>query len=123
MVYSDALRDHIEHPRNVGELASPALVAEVTNSACGDCIRLSLLVEAERIVAARMKAYGCAPTLAAASALTELVTGCSVSAALTLEAEAIVRALAGLPRGKRHAAELAIEALHAALAERNAGQS
>lgn len=117
MVYSDVLRDHIERPRNVGELASPALVAEVTNNACGDCIRLSLLVEADRIVTARMKAYGCAPTLAAASALTELLTGSTVTAALAMESEAIVAALQGLPRGKRHAAELAIEALHAALAQ------
>ena len=115
MAYSAAILDHIEHPRNVGELSAPALIADVTNNACGDRIRLSLRLDGERIAAARMKAYGCVPTLAAASALTVLVEGKSIEEALALESAAIEAALDGLPRGKKHAAELAIEALQTAL--------
>ena len=118
MTYSAALLDHIENPRNVGELEAPALVADVINSACGDRIRLSILVEGDKIRAARMRAYGCAPTLAAASALTELLEGKTVEAALALESGAIEAALDGLPRGKKHAAELAIEALQTVLSNR-----
>ncbi|MEW6730870.1 MAG: iron-sulfur cluster assembly scaffold protein [Acidobacteriota bacterium] len=115
MAYSRVLLDHLENPRNVGELAAPAMVAEVINSACGDRIRLSLQVEGECIVAAKMRAYGCAPTLAAASVLTELVAGKSIQVANSLAPAAVESALEGLPRGKKHAADLAIEALQAAL--------
>jgi nitrogen fixation protein NifU and related proteins len=117
MAYSAALLDHIENPRNVGDLDSPALVADVINSACGDRIRLSILVKDRRVVAARMRAYGCAPTLAAASALTELVSNRLVEEALSLRSKAVEEALGGLPRGKKHAAELAIEALQTALSK------
>jgi NifU-like protein len=78
-----------------------------------------LQLAGERIVAAKMQAYGCAPTLAAASALTELVNGKTIEQAGALVSAAVVAALNGLPRGKRHAADLAIEALQAALAARD----
>src|SRR5450432_1485183 len=67
------LIDHFQNPRNVGELAPPAVTVEVSNPVCGDILRLSVLFTSGRPVAARYKTRGCAASIAAGSALTELI--------------------------------------------------
>ena len=44
-MYSDIFLDHFKNPRNVGELPPPAVTVEVSNPACGDILRLSVLLE------------------------------------------------------------------------------
>ena len=115
MAYSDSFRDHIAHPRNPGELSDATATADETNPVCGDRLRLSLRVVNGRIDAARFLAYGCPPTLACGSALTEMIEGMSLEDAQALTKDQIVNAIGGLPPGKRHAAALAIDALRTAL--------
>lgn len=116
MRYSAELLEHFAQPRHVGELQD-AVCVEVVNSACGDCIKLWILIQNGVIEAASMKALGCPPTIASASALCEIVTGMEVAKALLLGVESIEEVLGGIPRGKRHAAVLAIEALQQALSK------
>ena len=54
MPYSETFKDHIVNPRNAGELAGANAIAEETNPVCGDRLRLSLLISADRIEAARL---------------------------------------------------------------------
>ena len=115
MPYSELFKDHIAHPRNAGELADANAIAEETNPVCGDRLRLSLLIKDGRIEAVRFLAYGCAPTLACGSVMTEMIEGMSVDDANNLTRKQIVDALGGLSPQKRHAAALAIEALQRAL--------
>jgi nitrogen fixation protein NifU and related proteins len=115
VTYSAALKDHLAHPRNPGEMADANAVAEQTNPICGDRLRLSLRVRGGRIEAARFLAYGCPPTLACGSVLTELLIGMPVKAALSLTRKDLTEALGGLPSRKQHAAALAIETLRVAL--------
>ncbi len=115
MPYSEAFKDHLANPRNAGELGDANAVAEQTNPVCGDRLRLSLRIRDGRIEAARFLAYGCAPTLACGSALTELIKGRSVADAMRLSRKEIVEALGGLPSRKQHAAALAIDTLRVAL--------
>ena len=115
MTYSLIFNDHIENPRNAGELADANAVGEETNPICGDRMRLSLRFNEGRIEAAGFLAYGCAPTLACGSALTELLKGKTVEDALRLTRKDLVDAVGGLPSRKQHAAALAIETLRAAL--------
>lgn len=114
-MYSPQLLEHFEHPRNVGEVKNPSAVAEVRNPACGDVLRVSLLVERDRIVQARFKAKGCVPSIACASMLTELLAGRLTAEAAQLSAQDLEKALGGLPSAGHHASELAIDALRAAL--------
>ena len=118
MSYSDILKDHLNNPRNGGELADADAVAEETNPVCGDRVRLNLRIVDDRIEAARFLAYGCPPTLACGSVLAEMLEGLSVDEARGLTRQTIIDALGGLPNRKHHAASLAIETLHAALAKR-----
>jgi NifU-like protein involved in Fe-S cluster formation len=113
--FSAALRDHLAHPRNVGEIADADAVAEQSNPVCGDRLKLSLRIRGGLIEAARFLAYGCPPTLACGSALTEMIEGMSVEQALALTRRDIVVVLGGLPARKGHAAALAVETLYAAL--------
>ena len=115
MTYSLIFKDHIENPRNAGELADANAVGEETNPICGDRMRLSLRLNEGHIEEIGFLAYGCAPTLACGSALTELVKGKTNEEALRLTRKDVVDAVGGLPSRKHHAAALAIETLRAAL--------
>jgi len=114
-MYAPQLLDHFEHPRNGGEIPHPDGLAEIENPACGDVLRITLRIEADRISDIRFKAKGCVPSMACASALTELVKGKSPSQARVLHRDQIVAAVGGLPQASTHAAQLAIDALVAAL--------
>jgi len=113
--YSAAFKDHLANPRNVGELPEASVVVEENNPVCGDRLRLSLIVRAETIEAARYLAYGCPPTLVSGSVLTELIVGTTIEAAKKLTRNDLLNAIGGLPSRKHHAATLAIEALKKAL--------
>jgi nitrogen fixation NifU-like protein len=85
------------------------------DEADGRLIRLQLRRGGDgRIEAACFKAFGCAATLASASYLTERVTGLAPEAARAIRPDELARALE-LPEDRRHACELALEALRAAL--------
>ena len=115
MSYSDTFRDHLAHPRNAGELADANATAEESNPVCGDRLRLSLRIRNKRIEAARFLAYGCPPTLACGSALSEIIQGMPLEDAMKLSRKEIVDAVGGLPARKQHAAALAIQVLRAAI--------
>jgi nitrogen fixation NifU-like protein len=113
--YSSIFKDHLAHPRNVGELSEANAIADEKNPVCGDRIRLSLIIEGDRIEAARYLAYGCPPTLVCGSILTELITGKTTAEARQLTRADLLNAIGGLPSRKHHAAALAIETLNSAL--------
>jgi NifU-like protein involved in Fe-S cluster formation len=116
--YSSVFKDHLAHPRNAGELTDANAVADETNPICGDRLRLSLLVNDDRIEAVRYLAYGCPPTLVCGSVLTELISGKTVEEARALTRADLVDAIGGLPSRKHHAASLALETLNSALSQR-----
>jgi tRNA-uridine 2-sulfurtransferase len=84
-------------------------------AACGDLVRLSVLVDGERVRATGADASGCGAALACASAAAALADGASVLDAARITADAVADEVGGLSPGKRHAAELAADALHRAL--------
>lgn len=116
MAYSSKFKDHLAHPRNAGELPDANAIADEKNPVCGDRLRLSLIVKDDRIEAARYLAYGCPPTLVCGSILTELINGKTIQEARNLRRADLLNEIGGLPSRKHHAAALAIETLHSALA-------
>jgi nitrogen fixation NifU-like protein len=114
-MYSAQMLDHFQNPRNAGEVSDPDAAAEVQNPACGDILRVTLKVSDGRIVAARFKAKGCVAAMACGSALTEIVIGRTVREAQALRREQVAAAVGGLPQASSHAAQLALDALSAAL--------
>jgi NifU-like protein involved in Fe-S cluster formation len=116
-MYSHQIAEHIARPRNVGELDHPSGVGDVTNEVCLDRIKLTVRIEGERLVDARVKASGCPPTIAAASVMSELIIGRSLRELQLLTRKDIAVALGHLPPAKAHCAALAIDALRAAIAD------
>jgi nitrogen fixation NifU-like protein len=114
-MYSAQLLDHFQNPRNVGDVADPDASVEIENPVCGDVIRLSLKLVNGRIAEIRFKAKGCVPAMACGSALTELAQGKTVAEARLLGRENLINAVGSLPNASTHAAQLAVDALRAAL--------
>ncbi len=116
-MYSSQLLDHFQNPRNAGDLSDADASVEIENPVCGDVIRLSVKFDAGRIAGIKFKAKGCVPAMACGSALTEIAMGKTAEEARRLTREDLVRAVGGLPQASSHAAQLALDALSAALAE------
>jgi len=114
-MYSEKLLDHFQNPRNAGEIAGADATAEIENPACGDVLRLTLKASGGRITGARFKAKGCVAAIGCGSALTELIVGKTLEEARKLRREDVITAAGGLPQASSHAAQLALDALSAAL--------
>jgi NifU-like protein len=73
---SAQLCDHFFHPRNVGDAGEPGFSGRSASLNCGALVRFSIQVdEAHSISQAKFRAAGCNVLIAAASSLTEQVTG------------------------------------------------
>lgn len=114
-MYSPQVLDHFEHPRNSGSISDADASVQVQNPACGDVLKLTLKFAADRIADIRFLAQGCVPSIACASALTELVKGRTVGEARAITRSQLVESVGGLPPASSHAGHLALDALHAAL--------
>src|SRR5580704_4085303 len=93
---SPELIEHFRNPRNVGGLPAPAVTVEVSNPVCGDILRLSVLIENGRVKEARYKVRGCTASIAAGSALTELILGKETGALRSINRDDVERAVGGL---------------------------
>ena len=47
--YTDEVKDHFLHPRNVGEVEKPDGVGEVGSLACGDALKLTFKLDEEKL--------------------------------------------------------------------------
>ena len=109
------LIDHFQNPRNVGELGPPAITVEVSNPVCGDILRLAARFEGDRVTEVRFKVRGCTASIAAGSALTELIGGRGRAELAALTQQDVDRAVGGLSNESKHAAALCIDAVRALL--------
>jgi nitrogen fixation NifU-like protein len=114
-MYSAQLLDHFQNPRNAGDVADADAMAEINNPACGDILRLSLKIKNGRITEIGFKAKGCVPSMACASAITELVLRKTVEEARKVRPDDVISAVGGLPQASAHAPQLALDALSGAL--------
>ena len=114
MRYSPAVVDHFLNPRNAGMMQEPDATGEGTYEGCGDLARIFVRVTDGRVAEARFQAYGCGPTIAAASAASELIGGRALEDLVNLKAREIEDVLDGLPDDRKHAADVVAGAVRAA---------
>jgi tRNA-specific 2-thiouridylase len=85
-------------------------------AACGDLSRVSLSIEDGRVASVTVDSEGCGAARAATAAVAEMVEGEPVVDAARVGTDQVDAAVGGLTPAKRHAAQLAADALHRALA-------
>lgn len=113
-LYSEKLLDHFRRPRNYGTLAAPDVSYESFNPLCGDRIRIELKLENGNVKEVRFRGDGCAISIAAASLLTELLSGKTLDH--TVSDEELVAALeSDIKPARLQCALLPLEALRAGL--------
>jgi nitrogen fixation NifU-like protein len=121
MAYSDKVLDHYENPRNVGVFDVKDIkvgTGMVGAPACGDVMRLQIMVEDNVITDAKFKTYGCGSAIASSSLLTEWVKGKTLEQAGEIKNTDIAEELA-LPPVKIHCSVLAEDAIKAAINDYN----
>jgi tRNA-specific 2-thiouridylase len=113
-------RELFEHYlRDEARLGPPpdgAFTGAAGGAACGDLSRVSVAIEDGCVAAVSFAAEGCGATRAATAAVAEMVDGETVIEAARVGADEVDEAVGGLTPAKRHAAQLAADALHRALA-------
>ncbi|MHA1594808.1 MAG: iron-sulfur cluster assembly scaffold protein [Candidatus Baldrarchaeia archaeon] len=117
--YSPKVLEYFRNPKNLGPLEDASVVAMAGSPACGDMIAIYLKVndESEIIEKATFESYGCAANIAAASVMTEMITGKTLKEAWNLTWKDLSDALGGLPSIKFHCGILAVGALRRAIRE------
>jgi tRNA-specific 2-thiouridylase len=112
---SSVLDFHLSHPHGLGALPDWPHSGAAGGAACGDLVRIAVRVEGDKVVEAGFDAEGCGTARAAGSAVVDLVEGAPFLDAARVTIDDVADALGGLVPPKRHAAQLAADALHRAL--------
>ena len=105
----------VNRPRFAGPLERATHEGVAGSPGEGPFLHLWLEIEADKIVHAAYKTYGCLAAIASGEMLCLVVVGKTPAQASALTAEDLDRALQGLPEGKEHCPQLAIQALRRAL--------
>ena len=106
--------EHLTSPTGQGALKHHPHSGAAGGAPCGDLVRIAVRIEDDRVAEAGFDAEGCGAVTAAASAVVESIEGEPFLSGCRLNADALASGL-GLSSPKRHAAELAADALHRAL--------
>ena len=111
----ELFESYLRDESRLGPVVEGAFTGAAGGAACGDLSRVSFLVEGGRIGSVTFDAEGCGATRAATAAVAEIVDGAPMLEAALIDIDTVDAAIGGLTPAKRHAAQLATDALHRAL--------
>lgn len=118
-VYSDIIKDHFFHPRNLllkdpkpGEFDAEG---QIGAPVCGDVMRMWIKIDSktERIKKLKWRTFGCGSAISTTSIFSVMVTekgGTKIDDALKIRPQDIMKRLGGLPARKVHCSVLADKA-------------
>ena len=114
--YSRKVLEHFKNPHNFGSIKNPTAVGQVGNLACGDVMKLYLKIAKNKqgedyIQDIKFETLGCAAAIATSSVLTDLAINKTLTEALKITNQDIIKALEDLPTIKIHCSLLAADAL------------
>jgi nitrogen fixation NifU-like protein len=113
--YTEKVKEHFFHPKNVGEIKNADGIGKVGNPTCGDVMAIYIKVKDNRISDIKFKTFGCTAAIATSSILTEMAKGKTLDEALKITRDDVANELGGLPAIKLHCSNLAADALREAI--------
>ena len=113
-VYTETAIDHAMNPRNMGKIPNRDGFGSATSS-CGETMEIRLKAKDDRITDVAFWTDGCSTTAACGSMATEIIRGENMAQALAINQDDILNALGGLPESNHHCAQLAANAVRAAI--------
>jgi len=117
-MFSDIVIQLAANPLNTGPLEDATNIGIAGVPGDGPYMELWLKVVDHKIKQAAFRTYGCPAAIASGSMLTQLAIGRSVTAIERLTALELTKILGGLPEGKEHCAQLAIDCLRNSIKEK-----
>lgn len=116
--------DHYENPRNHGKFEGADVVSDGGNPGCGDVVTIYLKVDEQgQVEKVQFEGQGCTISQAAASLVTEMVTGKPLDAVLELDYDAIIDELGReVVMSRPRCATLALGTVKAAAASYKRGE-
>ncbi len=124
MGFSEKYIDHFSNPRGVGEVQSADLMSETAHEGggCFDKVKLTIKTSGGKIIEAKFRSRACSGTIAACSALIEIILNKSMAEARAVTAQTLIDYLGGIPEKKQHSVDLAAQALSLALDSETSGR-
>lgn len=112
-----AFERHLADPPWAGELAGADWIGEAGSLGEGELVRFTARADGDRLAEVRVMAFGCAATLAAASAAASWLQGRSLDDAKALGSGDIAAELGGLRQDQAHGAHLAYRGVQELVAD------
>ncbi len=113
--FGPKVTDHFHNPRNYGKPETYDCSTYVTGM-CGDTVGFFITVNGDRIERVGYETDGCGPTVACASVLSDMAEGKTLSEVAAMKPQDLLDELGtDLPVENSHCADLAVNALKAAL--------
>lgn len=106
---------HLAAPVGAGLPDAATTVGESGSAACGDLVRVGLVIDGQTVTDAGFLAFGCPAATAAASAACARLRGAALDEALALSASRLDADLGLLGDDRRHGPEVVVDALARAL--------
>ncbi len=114
-MFTEKALAHFRNPTNAGDLKKANACGKAGDPGCSDVVELKLLIQADTIVDARFKVFGCPGAIATTDCFIDMIKGKKIDDALKISDEDIADELGGLPITHLHCSNLSIEAFKRAV--------
>jgi len=118
-LYTSKVMETFRNPHNYGKIKNADGIGKVGNIVCGDVmwlyIKTSNSKKGKIIKDIKFETFGCVAAISTSSMITDLAKGKTISEALAIKKDDIVKKLGGLPSIKYHCSVLAVDALTEAI--------
>jgi len=116
-IFSDKVIAEARNPTHAGRMAEPD-ASGIVHGWCGDTMEFFLKLDGQRIERVTFMTDGCGSSLACGNTVSKMAQGKVVEEAVQIEPEDVIAALGGLPKEYEHCAQLAVNTLREAIANR-----